>query len=638
MPSETSLSTRDPVHAARARERFRVPVWSEGYFDISADGRLVCRPGRDPAVELCLPTLVRAAAEAGLHTPLLMRFPDILADRVRRLCRAFDAACARHGYPGAYTAVYPIKVNQQRCVVEHIVQALPGRVGLEAGSKPELMAVMAQTFYRGQGNGPATIVCNGYKDREYIRLALIGSQLGKRVIIVVEKPDELDHVLEQAADLGVDPYLGVRLRLASIAKGRWQNSGGEKSKFGLSAAQVLALLDRLRSAGRLDCLRALHFHVGSQVADLDDLRLAVREAARVFQDLRALGAPLEVFDAGGGLAVDYEGRRSDGEFSMNYDLEAYADTLVAAVVEACAGAPAPELITESGRALTAHHAVLITDVVGVERSEPAALPPAANAWTRRLQEAAAAAELVAADAAEALYAQVDDVAQGAQRAYLDGALDLAGRAAVEAAVLAVQRRLAARLAAIAPEHPLRARLDERLADKYFCNFSLFQSLPDVWGIGQVFPVLPLERLDEPLDRRGVLHDLTCDSDGQINAYPQDGTVLPTLPLHAPRPGERYHLGVFLVGAYQEILGDMHNLFGDTNSINVVLSHGGGYRLEGAEPGDRIDQLLEHVHYDPHRLLAQYKLKLERSRLGPAERQLYYLELAAGLAGYSYLEE
>jgi arginine decarboxylase len=628
----------------KARTLYAIERWSDGYFHIRDDGHVVCRPEATADFELSLPELVREIQATGLQPPILVRFQDILSDRVRRLCAAFDTARARHGYTGGHTVVYPIKVNQQRCVVEQIAQARPGRVGLEAGSKPELMAILAQTFHKGSADDHETIVCNGYKDREYIRLALIGEQLGKRVFVVVEKPDELELVLQQARDLKITPRIGVRLRLASIAKGKWQNSGGEKSKFGLSATQLLRLIARLRESGQLDCLQLLHVHMGSQVADLDDIRAGLAEVARYYRELRAMAIDIRVLDVGGGIGIDYDGTSSRNEFSINYRFEAYADAVVSVFAEACreAGGAAPEIITESGRALTAHHAVLITNVVDVERKIAAAAPASelraienSQGWE---QLVARISELKDAGEARRLYEECENLYTRMEQAYVKGEIDLRARALLEQQAGHCLRQLQERLQTLDSSNPLLELLYEKLADKYFCNLSVFQSMPDIWGIGQVFPILPLSRLDEALSAHAVLHDLTCDSDGQISAYVGAGRITPTLPVHPLGESEPYWLGFFLVGAYQEILGDMHNLFGDTNSINVVMTRDGGYRLEEVEPGDRIDQLLEYVHYDTRQLLAKYKVKLERTRLGEAEKQQYYLELAAGLSGYSYLED
>jgi arginine decarboxylase len=629
--------------AAKARKLYSIERWSDGYFHIRDDGHVVCRPEASAGFELSLPDLVREIQATGLQPPILVRFQDILSDRVRRLCAAFDGARMRHQYAGGHTVVYPIKVNQQRSVVEQIAQALPGRVGLEAGSKPELMAILAQTFHKGSADDHETIVCNGYKDREYIRLALIGEQLGKRVFIVVEKPDELELVLQQAQELKITPRIGVRLRLASIAKGKWQNSGGEKSKFGLSATQLLRLVERLRNSGQLDCLQLLHVHMGSQVADLEDIRGGLAEVARYYREVQSMGIKIRVLDVGGGIGIDYDGTSSRNEFSINYRFEAYAEAVIATFAEASRETdnPAPEIITESGRALTAHHAVLLTNVVDVER-KTAVAASAADLRAIKLEGWDSLAERIAGlkNAADAprLYEECESLYARMEQSYVKGLIDLNKRSLLEQQTGHCLRRLQEQLQQLDKTHPLLQQLHEKLADKYFCNLSVFQSMPDIWGIGQVFPIMPLSRLDEPLTEHAVLHDLTCDSDGQISAYVGDQSILPTLPVHLIRENETYWLGFFLVGAYQEILGDMHNLFGDTNSINVVMTRDGGYRLEEVEPGDRIDQLLEYVHYDTRQLLARYKVKLERTRLSEAQKQQYYLELAAGLSGYSYLED
>lgn len=642
-----STTTVDPTNTAhttaeQASRQFALAGWSEGYFGIDAKGRIIYQHDNHTQARLPLVELMQKAADLGLHAPLLMRFPDILSHRIKRLSTAFSEAYYRHGYRAPYTVVYPIKVNQQRCVVEQIIQTLPGRVGLEVGSKPELMAVLAQTFYKNTKSDFETIICNGYKDREYIRLALIGAALGKRIFIVIEKPDELSLVLQQAQAMSITPRLGVRVRLSSIAKGKWQNSGGEKSKFGLSAVQLLALLEQLREQGGTEYLQLLHFHVGSQIADLADLRKALQEAVRVLQELHHLQVPISVFDVGGGLSVDYQGSRSDAEFSMNYGIEDYADAVVAAVAAGCreSAIDPPEIITESGRALTAHHAVLISNVLSVERlatTMPSKFTehPLISRMQTLVEQSANTNSI---EQAQNYLQQSEQTLQQGYQDYLQQQLDLAQRAALEALRVKCQQLMQQRLQVIAPKSEVLKDLNEKLADKYICNFSLFQSLPDAWGIGQVFPVLPLQRLNEPLDSLAVIHDLTCDSDGQLLNYPLTGGLLPSLPVHKLGDGKQYYIGIFMLGAYQEVLGDMHNLFGDTNAINIRITADGGYQLEGAEPGDRIDQLLEYLHYDTKRLLSQYKRKLNRTKLSKSAKQQYYLELAAGLSGYTYLEE
>lgn len=623
---------------ARARALYNLAEWSEGYFDISASGGLVARPYRDPtAGQIDLAELTARARALGLMPPLLVRFNDILHDRVQSLCRAFDGARARHGYEGGYTAVYPIKVNQQRSVVEQIIASNPQRVGLEAGSKPELMAVL------GLAPAHSVIICNGYKDREYIRRALIAKRLGHRAFIVVEKLSELDDIIAEAHALGVKPLLGLRVRLASIGRGNWQNTGGEKAKFGLNATQVLMSVERLRESGLLDSVELLHFHMGSQIANIRDVQRGIREAARYYQSLHELQVRLRYLDVGGGLGIDYEGTRTRGPCSMNYSTDEYAHTIVRAVKEACdqAGLAHPELITEAGRAMTAHHAVLITQVTDVEQ-------PYANGAD--LARPAEQAPVILHDLWEGLksigrrspietYHDAAHLVAEAQSMYTLGLLDLSQRAHAEQLYTAVCLQLRDHLnPAKRPHREVIEQLEERFAVKYFCNFSLFQSLPDVWAIEQIFPILPLGRLDEEPTERGIIQDLTCDSDGRIDRYVEERGLSSTLPLHPLDGSDSYLLGFFLVGAYQEILGDMHNLFGDTDAVNVSLRPDGGYNLLEPERGDTADQLLAYVHFEPETLIAEYDAKISRAELPKATATAYRRELTEGLRGYTYLRK
>jgi arginine decarboxylase len=620
--------------AQQARELYNMAHWGEGYFDVAGNGRLVVRPHRDRSpVTIDLFELAQRLPREGLPLPVLVRFNDILHDRVDALAGAFAGVIAEHGYGGRYTAVYPIKVNQQRSVVEEIVRHGGARVGLEAGSKPELAAVL------GLAPAGAIIVCNGYKDRAYIRRALIGQKLGHRVYIVVEKLSELPLVIEESRALGVQPMLGLRVRLSSRFTSTQQNTGGEKSKFGLASPQILEAVETLRTADMLASLRMVHFHLGSQVANVQDVARGMREASRFYVELRALGAPVDVVDVGGGLGVDYEGTRSRSFCSMNYSQQEYARNIVRTLQDVCrdANQPEPDLISESGRALTAHHAVLITSVIDHE-SQPDGAPaaPAADdpAILRDLHELLGAldqrAPLECLHDAASLFGE-------AQAQYTHGQLTLTQRAHAERTYYAVCRALLPRLdGSIRAHREAQDELRSKLAEKYFCNFSVFQSVPDAWAIDQVFPIVPLHRLDERPTLRASLCDLTCDSDGRIDAYVDRSGLEPTLPVHPLKPGEPYLLGIFMVGAYQEILGDMHNLFGDTNAVNVVLDGKGGWRLEGAEQGDRTDELLRYVHLAPEALAAAYRRKIEASDIPSAERDALLAELEEGLSGYTYL--
>jgi arginine decarboxylase len=617
----------------QARKLYNTGVWGAGHFDIGTDGKL-CVQAREGA-NLCLHELVDSLRRHGLRLPVLVRFNHILRERVDALCGAFDRARRTLDYAGGYTAVYPIKVNQQRSVVEEILRHGGERVGLEAGSKPELMAVLALVRRGG------VVVCNGYKDREYLRLALLGRLLGHRIYVVIEKPAELERVIEASRELGVRPLLGVRVRLSSIGSGKWQNTGGEKGKFGLSAAQVIAVTERLREAGMLDCLQLLHFHMGSQIANIRDIQRGVREAARFYVELRRLGADLQVADVGGGLGVDYEGSGTRSDCSMNYSVNEYAANIVRTLREVCEqeGAPHPEIFTESGRAMTAHHAALITEIIDVERAaDDTAEPEPGEDAPLIVRDLWELLQAVGRRSPSEIFHDASYWLSEAHGMYTHGVLSLAERARVEELYIAVCQRLAAGLDGHGRSaREMREGLGDRLADKVFCNFSVFQSTPDLWAIDQVFPVVPLQRLDERPTRRGVLQDLTCDSDGHIDRYVVGSELEHTLPLHDWKPDQSYLIGIFLVGAYQEILGDLHNLFGDTDAVNVDLRADGSYELAQPELGDTVDELLGYVHFDPEELRRVYREKVAAA-VPPERADAVLAELNAGLSGYTYLED
>ena len=615
----------------QARQTYSLETWGNGYLDINPQGDLLMRPNPAGAA-INLYKLVDDIQRLELRFPVLVRFPDILKHRVASLCAAFNKAATDLAYDAAYTSVYPIKVNQQHCVVRDILQG-GNQVGLEAGSKPELMAVLALSRPGG------VIVCNGYKDREYIRLALIGQKLGHRVYIVVEKPSEIELILQEAEALKVEPGIGIRIRLASVGKGKWQNSGGEKAKFGLSASQVLKAIERLQQAGKLQCLKLLHFHMGSQIANIHDLQTGLQEAARHYVELHALGAKLEILDVGGGLAVDYDGSGSRNECSMNYSLDEYARNVMYIIQRTCRqhDLACPQIFTESGRALTAHHAMLITNIIETESIDPV-LPVVTNEDNESLIELQKIAGNLKQNSAIEQYRHAQYWFDRAQSQYNAGEISLAGRAQVEQLYFVICRQLQGLL-----QHSSRVQrevldeINEKMADKYFCNFSVFQSMPDVWGIDQVFPIVPLHRLNETPDRRGIIHDLTCDSDGHIEYYSDNHGVEKTLPLHAVTAGEEYWLGMFLLGAYQEILGDMHNLFGDTDAINVVLDNQGGYQLNEAEYGDSVEQLLAYVHFNIDDMLQAYQQKINAAKLSASDNKVFMFALQEGMKGYTYFE-
>ena len=598
----------------QSKQLYAIQQWGNDYFSINNQGHVSVKPQSDCATEIDLYQIAQSLKEQGLSFPVLVRFTDILRDRIKQLQQAFDSARQAHHYQGHYTPVYPIKVNQQGHVVESIVSA--EHIGLEAGSKPELLAIL------GLAKSGSTIVCNGYKDRMYIRMALMGQRMGLSVFIVIEKPSELELILEEAAKLGVSPLIGLRVRLSTISAGKWQNSGGEKSKFGLHASEVLQLISRLKQADMLDCLQLMHFHMGSQIANIHDIKLALKEANQFYRQLHQLGANITTVDAGGGLGVDYDGSGSRRECSINYSVKEYAENIVRSFAEFCRehDLPQPNIITESGRAITAHHAVLITNVTEVERLPADQAIPVSNA---NLSEAFHNAQFA-----------IDD----ARTRFVQGELALPELADAEKRFVGVCVQLQQKLNPDNhQEREILHELDEKLADKVFCNFSLFQSVPDIWGIDQIFPIMPIHHLNQEPNRRAVLQDLTCDSDGRIDQYVDQQNISQTLPLHAIDDNEQYLIGFFMVGAYQEILGDMHNLFGDTHSINVELTKD-GYAFSDFMAGENVSELLDYVHIDAEHLKRAYQLKLKHSGLEQTQQAIFQQELLAGLNAYTYLEK
>ena len=617
-----------------ARKTYSIPHWADGYFDVDARGRIVVRPKGAEGPAIALPEAVDASLADGGNLPVLVRFPDILGHRLHKLQTAFAQAQKDWGYAGGYTAVYPIKVNQHAGVAGTLASHHGEGFGLEAGSKPELMAVLALSRPGG------TIVCNGYKDREYIRLALIGRKLGLQTFIVIEKPSELEVALEEAAALGVKPGLGVRMRLASLGAGKWQNSGGDKAKFGLDPRQLLTLWKELRDSGMGDCLQLLHFHMGSQISNVRDIAAGMREATRYFVELSRLGANITHVDVGGGLGVDYEGTRSRSFNSVNYGIHHYASSIVQPLADACReeGLVPPRILTECGRAMTAHHAVLVTNVSEVERAPEGRVPePHDDESTPVRQLRELHGEMTQRPAVEVFHEATQAHAEGLSL-YALGQLDLVQRARIDDLFYAIAHAVKARLTYDEKSHrDLLDELNERLVDKYFVNFSVFESMPDVWAIDQVFPITPIERLDEVPTRRGIIADLTCDSDGKIDTYVENEDLDSSLPLHELRRGENYRLGFFLVGAYQEILGDIHNLFGDTDAIEVRCD-GDGFAISQQRRGDTTDVMLDYVGYKLADLRREYAAKVDAANLPAAEGDALKAALEAGLTAYTYLDD
>lgn len=621
----------------KARSIYNVAVWSEGYFDVNHKGELVAYPDQDHSKDgVHFPELVQRFKDEGLTLPVLVRFTDILQHRIDSLIKSFKQAKAEKEYQGNYTAVYPIKVNQQYSVVKKLLSHDSGTVGLEAGSKPELMAIL------GVSDKPLSIVCNGYKDSEFLRLATIGQMMGHKVYIVVEKLSELKTLLREIDQLGAAPMIGIRIKLNSVGKGKWQNTGGEKGKFGLTATQVLQAIEVLKEAGKLDLLQLVHFHIGSQIANIRDIHNAIRECARHYAELRILGVPIDTVDVGGGLGVDYEGSRSRSTCSMNYTMNEYARNVVNGLKEVCDeyDLPHPNIISESGRAMTAHHAVLVTDAIDIERAPGLKyLPePGEDAPSVVLGLWDAYKNVTPRTAVEAYHDAVHYFSD-AHTQYVHGLLNLQDWSLLEQIYFATINRVRDNLDLSSRSHrAIHDELNEKLADKLFVNFSLFQSMPDAWGIDQLFPVMPLERMHEPLDHRCIIQDITCDSDGMLKSYADGNGIETSLPMPVYKEDEQYLLGMFMVGAYQEILGDLHNLFGDTDSVHVELTEDGGYQLTNAIKGDTVADVLRYVHFDAAKLIQSYSRQLERLDMTTERRDELLEELKAGVNGYTYFED
>jgi len=624
---------------------YNIDQWGQGYVNVNPDGMLSIQAQADPQQHaIVLKNLIVDIKAAGLRLPTLVRFKSILHHRVNNLVNAFNETSSRLSYLGRYQIVYPIKVNQQRRVVEEIIQSQParsnGQIGLEAGSKPELMAVLALALDPG-----SVIVCNGYKDRAYIQTALLGQSLGYQVYIVVEKLSELPLILEEAKALGVQASIGIRARLSSIGKGNWQNTGGEKSKFGLSSHQIIQALNLLSEAEELATLKLLHFHLGSQIANIRDIQKGLQECAKIYSQLHQLGAPISTVDIGGGLGVDYDGTQSRNVCSINYQLNDYAFSVVQAFKEECERnqLPHPDLISESGRAITAHHAVLITDVVARELVGEHGPTPVADdtsaalvhLWRdyQALQQAQTKRSLIE------IYHDASQAIEDVHHLFTQGAMNLREQANAEQLFLAICRLLVKALQPTHRDHrEIIDELNEKLAEKLFVNFSLFQSMPDIWGIDQIFPILPVQGLNQELNRRVIIQDITCDSDGRIDQYVSEQGVESTLRLPEPKPDEDEYLCFFMLGAYQEILGDMHNLFGDTDSVDVSLDEQGNVVLSDAIRGDTVADVLAYVNLEPEYLMRNFQAMLTQQGLEDQDYATRLQAFEAGLESYTYLSQ
>ena len=628
-----------------ARTTYNIDRWGAGYFDINEAGRVVARPLRDAGAAVDLTDVVEEARARGLKFPLLIRFQDILRDRVAALNEAFRASIAEFGYQGSYRGVFPIKVNQLREVVEEILDAgKPYNFGIEVGSKPELFIGMALQDQPG-----SLIICNGYKDSAFIKLALQGIKLGKKVIMVVEKLEELRQIITVSRQVGVEPMVGIRARLLSKGAGKWAESGGENAKFGLSTAELLAATELLRAEKLEHCFRLLHFHIGSQVPDILTVKKAVQEASRFYAKLSKMGFPIEFLDVGGGLGVDYDGSRSAFDSSTNYTLQEYTNDIVYYIADVCNAekVPHPDIISESGRAIVAHHSVLLVEVFGTIHKSPDS-----PQFTYGDQEHALVRELldlrrnlVKANKLEA-YHDALERKEDAHNMFTLGLLDLPDKAKIETLYWEIAKAVVDSFRG-SPYVPEEIRkLEDSLGDQYLCNFSVFQSLLDHWALGQLFPIMPISRLDERPTREATLVDITCDSDGAINKFIDLRDVRDTLPLHELKSNgngsEPYYIGFFLMGAYQDIMGDLHNLFGRVNEVHVFLEpdEPAGYYVEEVIEGNTIIQCLGAVQYDENELKRQMKAQVDAAiksdRLKPSEAMRLLDDYERGLKDYTYL--
>ena len=622
-----------------SREMYNIKGWGASYFDINEEGNVSVSPCKDEA-QIDLREIVDELSLRDVTPPLLLRFPDILDNRIEKTANCFKRAAEEYEYKAQNFIIYPIKVNQMQPVVEEIISH--GRkfnLGLEAGSKPELHAVIAV-----QCQSDSLIICNGYKDQSYIELALLAQKMGKRIFIVVEKLNELDIIARAAKKLNVKPNLGIRIKLASSGSGKWAESGGDASKFGLTSSELLDALRILDEKGLHDSLRLIHFHIGSQITKIRRIQTALREAAQFYINLHKMGYNVDFVDCGGGLGVDYDGTRSaNSESSVNYSIQEYVNDCVYTFVDAANknDIAHPNIITESGRSLTAHHSVLVIDVL-----ETASLPEMPEEFGAKDSDHQLVKDLYEIwdnlNSKNMLedWHDAEQIRDEALELFSHGIVDLKTRAEIESMYWSVCHEINT-LSKQMKHVPEELRnIDKLLADKYFCNFSLFQSLPDSWAIDQLFPIMPIQRLTERPTRNATLQDITCDSDGKIANFVKEGHLSHVLPLHALRRNEPYYLGVFLVGAYQEILGDMHNLFGDTNAVHVSVKDG-HYHIDQIIDGETVEEVLDYVQYNPKKLVRQLEIWVTKSvkngKISLEEGKEFLSNYRSGLYGYTYLE-
>jgi len=621
---------------------YMIDRWGAGYFDVNPNGDMTVAPLQEPGVAIPIIAALREAKVLGLDAPLLIRFQDLLRHRVETLNNAFTNAIGEHNYRGSYRGVFPIKVNQLREVVEEILDAgRPFNYGIEVGSKPEMFAGLAI-----HSNAESLIVCNGYKDTTYIRMAMLGRKLGKKVIVIAEKLSEIRAITRIAAEMNVEPWIGIRVRLLSKGAGKWATSGGEHAKFGLSTAEILEAIEILREAKMESAFKLLHFHIGSQIPDILTIKRAVREATMYYAKLHQQGHPLEYLDVGGGLAIDYDGSRSTFHSSMNYTIEEYAKDIVYNIMDVCDDehVPHPNIVSESGRAIVAHHSVLVVQAFGaIEKTplEPIAVRAADHKLTREIIDID---ERLNEDTLNESWHDLQQIKEQAQTMFEFGLLNLDVKARVETLYWQVVEKLEQIVRGMDPAEVAEdlKTLKIELADQHICNFSVFQSLLDHWALGQLFPIVPIHRLNERPMHESTLVDITCDSDGKVSKYIDLNDVRETLPLHEIRDAEPYYLGIFLTGAYQDIMGDIHNLFGRVNEVHVFLDpdEESGFYIEEEIPGNTIGEVLAMTQYDwrdlEKRMKSQIDAAIKADVLKPTEGMRLLQEFERGLKDQTYL--
>jgi arginine decarboxylase len=639
---ETAPPAPEPWSIAESRDLYMIGRWGGGYFDVDGAGDITVAPLQERGRRIALPEVVEAARDMGLGTPLLVRFQDLLHHRVRALNEAFGRAIAENKFRGSYRGVFPIKVNQLREVVEEILDAgRPYHYGLEVGSKPEIYAALSV-----HTDNESLIVCNGYKDENFIRAALLGRKLGKKVILIAEKVSEVAMIVKIAAEMGVQPMIGMRVRLASKGAGRWATSGGEDAKFGLSTAEILHAIDLLREAGMSNAFKLLHFHIGSQVPDILIIKRAVREAARYYAKLRRMGHPVEYLDVGGGLAIDYDGSRSTFHSSMNYSVEEYARDIVYHIGDVCdeEKVPHPDVVSESGRAIVAHHSVLVIQAFGaIEKGVEMPIEPTDAADHKLLKDLRDTEDHLRDRTLAESWHDLLQVKEESQKMFDLGLLELDVKARVETLFWKLARRIVAIADTLDPaEVPEDLEsVRDQLSSQHLCNFSVFQSLLDHWALGALFPIVPIHRLAEKPTAQSQLVDITCDSDGKVSKYIDLDDVSDTLRLH-PVDSRPYHLGVFLTGAYQDIMGDIHNLFGRVNEVHVFLDDDEecGYYIEETIAGNTISEVLGMTQYDARDMVAKVKAQVDvaikQDRLKPTEGMRLLGDYERGLRDQTYL--